>query len=190
MPVTIRTLREKEKLLRAAVQRCSGLPTSNTRKKKIYIYVLTNTHTHKISYYPNPCCTSGLWMCFVGYVCACVWALLCLQDAQRRTGSLKSFGYKVKGAGREMKTKRREIEGKERQQDTTTHTKGGQAQQSAANSHFIFVMLTVPSSCPLSEGDKPKGEGEKVFTLTRTFCRTPFCVPPPSPPSRTFFFFF
>lgn len=89
-----------------------------------------------------------------------MWALLCLQDAQRRTGSLKSFGYKVKRAKREMETKRREQERQrdrreKKEQDTTTSTKGGQAQQSVANSHFICVMLTVPSSDPLSrEGEE------------------------------------
>lgn len=119
----------------------------------------------------------GLCMCFLEYVCVCVWALLCLQDAQRRTGSLKSFGYKVKRARREMETKRREQERERdrrerKEQDTTTYTKGGQTQQSVANSHFIFVMLTVPSSYPLSGGVN-RGEGEKVFTLTHTFHRTP-----------------
>lgn len=148
--------------------------------------MLTNTHTRahtKISYYPNPCCTLGLWMRFLEHVCVCVWALLCLQDAQRRTGSLKSFGYKVKRARRETETKRREQERERdrrerKEQDTTTYTKGGQAQQSVANSHFIFVMLTVPSSYPLSGGggERNRGEGEKVFTLTRTFRRTPFWV--------------
>lgn len=96
-----------------------------------------------------------------------MWALLCLQDAQRRTGSLKSFGYKVKRAKREMETKRRERAGekerdrkwrKKKEQDTTTSTKGGQAQQSVANSHFICVMLTVPSSCPLSRGETKERE--------------------------------
>lgn len=86
-----------------------------------------------------------------------------------------------------METKRREskregeIEGKKTH---TTCTKGGQAQQSVANSHVIFVMLTVPSSYPLSEGDKPKAERENVFTLTHTFRRAPFCVF--FPPSRPF----
>lgn len=101
--------REKEKRLWAAFQHCSSSHKQNSRKK---IYTHKHIHTSekkkKISYYPNPCCTLGLCMCFLEYVCVCVWALLCLQDAQRRTGSLKSFGYKVKRARREMETKRRE----------------------------------------------------------------------------------
>lgn len=94
---------------------------------------------------------------------------------------MKSFGYKVKRARRELETKRgeqeRERDRRERkEQDTTTYTKGGQAQQSVANSHFIFVMLTVPLFMPTRRGARNRGEGENVFTLTRTFCRVPFCV--------------
>lgn len=169
--------REKEKRLWAAFQHCSSSHKQNSRKK---IYTHKHIHTSKkkkkISYYPNPCCTLGLCMCFLEYVCVCVWALLCLQDAQRRTGSLKSFGYKVKRARREMETKRREQkreserekreeEKKKREQDTTTSTKGGQAQQSVANSHFICVMLTVPSSYPLSRG-KPRRSRESLQSDT------------------------
>lgn len=54
-----------------------------------------------------------------------------------------------------METKRRAQERDRRQrkeQDTTTYTKGGQAQQSVANSHFIFVMLTVPFIPTFLEG--------------------------------------
>lgn len=84
-----------------------------------------------------------------------------------------------------METKRGEIEGKERQQDTTTYTKGGQAQQSVANSHFIFVMLTVPSSYPLSEGDKTERRGrERLHSDTHLSPRS-FLYPPPS---HTLFF--
>lgn len=53
-----------------------------------------------------------------------------------------------------METKRREERDRRerKEQDTTTYTKGGQAQQSVANSHFIFVMLTVPFIPTFSEG--------------------------------------
>lgn len=85
-----------------------------------------------------------------------MWALLCLQDAQRRTGSLKSFGYKVKETKRreQLGEGEREIveKGKKKEQDTTTSTKGGQAQQSVANSHFVCTMLTVPSSYTFCSG--------------------------------------
>lgn len=157
------------------------------------IYELTNTHTLTKSVITQ--IPAGRWfcMCFSGmcvYVCVgsavppeCPetnWQLETLW-LQGKVSGVRD-GDKEEG---ERESKReQERERKERQQDTTTRTKGGQAQQSVANSHFTFVMLTVPSSYPLCKGGKPKGEGEKVFTLTRTFRRTPFCVP--SPPSRTF----
>lgn len=149
---------ENEKLLWAAFQHCSSLPTSNTPEKNIYSQ--THTYTQK-QLLPKSLLYVGSVYVFIR-VCVCVWALLCLQDAQRRTGSLKSFGYKVKRARRAMETKRREQERErdrkeKKEQDTTTSTKGGQAQQSVANSHFICVMLTVPSSYPLSRGKLRRG---------------------------------
>lgn len=116
-------------------------------------------------------------MCFSGYVCVCVWALLCLQDAQRWTGSLKRFGYKVKRAGQEMETKRREREREGRERKATGHNNKHKRRAGSAKCG--------QQSLYLCDADSPKGELEKVFTLTRTFRRTPFGVP--SPPLHTFF---
>lgn len=192
MPVTISTSgshREEEINLSS----CSGLHSSTYKQystKNIYMCSPTHTHTHKISYYPNPCCTSGLCMCFLGYVCVCVWALRCLQDAQRRTGSLKSFGYKVK----RERARDGDKEGRDgRERKATRHNNIHKSRAGAAKcgqqSLYLCDADSPPPHTHFLRGMKLKGEGENVFTLTRTFHRTPFSIPP-SPPPRAFFFFF
>uniref|UniRef100_A0A8D3BEV7 Uncharacterized protein n=1 Tax=Scophthalmus maximus TaxID=52904 RepID=A0A8D3BEV7_SCOMX len=98
---------------------------STILRKKIY------THSHTHSYYPNPCCTLGLRMCFSEYVCVCVWALL---------------------SRREMETKRRERENgreKKKEQDTTTSTKGGQPPPHRLLLPILFFSATISPSNPL-----------------------------------------
>lgn len=170
--------REKEKRLWAAFQHCSSSHKQNSRKK----YTHTNTYTlrkkkKKISYYPNPCCTLGLCMCFLEYVCVCVWALLCLQDAQRRTGSLKSFGYKVKRARREMETKRREQKResereKREEEKKKKRNKTQQHPQREGRLSKVWPTVTLSVWCwqsPLHTHfpGGNRGEVEKVFNLTR-----------------------
>lgn len=90
-------------------------------------------------------------------VYVCVWALQSLQDAQSRTGSLKSFGYnKVKWARKETKR-----EGEKKEQDTTS-TKGGQAQQSVANSHLSMWYWQSPL--------QPNFPGGKEDTRKKCIC--------------------
>lgn len=110
-------------------------------------------------------------MCFLEYVCVCVWALLCLQDAQRRTGSLKSFGYKVKRARREMETKRREQERERdrREKKGTRHNnihKGRAGSAKCGQQSLYLCDADSPLFIPTFRGGN-RGEGEKVFTLTR-----------------------
>lgn len=131
-------------------------------QKKILTNTHTHTYTHKISYYPNPCCTLGLCMCFLRVcVCMCVGSAVppgCPEtNWQFEKLWLQGKASKARDGDKEERERDRKWR-KKKEQDTTTSTKGGQAQQSVANSHFICVMLTVPSSCPLSRGETKERE--------------------------------
>lgn len=137
----------------------------------------TYSHRHTNSYYPNPCCTLGLCMCFLEYVCVCVWALLCLQDAQRRTGSLKSFGYKVKRgkASSGDKERGREIERGKR-------NKTQQHPQREGRLSKVWPTFTLSVWCWQSPLHTHFPGGEQVFTLTQMWHLSSWSILLLSPP--------
>lgn len=105
----------------------------------------------------------------------CVWALWRLQDAQRWTGSLKSFGYKVKWAKREMETKRREQErererkGEEREQDNNIH-KGRAESAKCGQQSLLLCDADSPVFMPTFQKEGwGGGRPENVYTQTQTW---------------------
>lgn len=123
--------------------RCSGLLNSTYKVKNIYVLTYTQLQ--------NQLLTKSLLDIRSVYVLLRMCVRVCVGSAvppgcpemnwQLETLWLQGKASRARDGDKEEGE--RERERKERQQDTTTNTKGGQARQSVANSHFIFVMLTV-----------------------------------------------
>lgn len=98
-----------------------------------------------------------------------MWALRCLQDCPETNWQLKTALATRKSEQKqkfETKTEQKRGKRKKKEQDTTTSTKGGQAQQSVASSHYVCVMLTVPTSCPLIRREGAKRSEESLHSDT------------------------
>lgn len=90
--------------------------------------------------------------------CVCVWVLRCLQDAQRRTSSLKSFGYnKVKRA---MQVKETERERQKRTRENNIHK--GRARSAQCGKQSLNCDSDSPSLSSPSGGGRRK-KGREVF---------------------------
>lgn len=113
----------------------------------------------KKTYYCCACVCPSLCVCIC--VCVFVWVLQCLQDAQRRTSSLKSLGYnKVKRERQGKETERERA--REKTRENNIH-KGRARSAKCGKQSLSCVILTVPSLSPPSGGGRRK-RGERYLS--------------------------
>lgn len=170
-----------------------NLSSCSERRSSTYKqYVLTNTHTHTRS--QNQLLPKSLL--YVGCVYALLRVCVCM-----RVGSAVPPGCPEKNwqleklwlQGKGSRARAGDKEGRDRRERKATRHNNihkGRAGSAKCGQQSLYLCdADSPLLTPTFRGGggiKPKGEGENVFTLTRTFHRAPFCIP--ALPAHFFFF--